>query len=348
MTVTRSTRGKKFDMAILDVLRRMTGRETTAEAAVAENAAKDELANRDYADPVKCFAANAAMALRGAPDEVLRRKLPDVTMIGDGRIPKEGARRQLHVARAAEVYGDRYATAGGDQGLDPALGEAVRMRTLMTVNMRDIADPESPTISVRIKARAAAAALATETYIGVGPMHERALNMAAMACEHSYNPKPLEPGRRAAAEEAIGPLDAERFGYMGPTRYEEAGSEVSIRRAVMAYEVAQARAGVLSPERIVRMADAADTGDMLRGIAQSPRPGETIEHVRPDFRNVGLDPRSPRYAEIVIGQFRETGRQIQDDRPARNTGTEIVHAPPEMKVVHAMRAIAHQKAGHGM
>lgn len=335
-------------MAILDVFRRMVGMETADEAKAAESVARTELYDRNYADPVKCFAANAAAALRTASDEVLRQKLPDVSLIGNGRIPREGDRRQLHVAKAAEAYGERYLSAGGDHGLDPPLGEAVRQRTLVTVNMRDLANPESPSLSARIKARAGAAALATGTYLGVGATHERAISAAAMGCEYAVNAKPLDPSKRHTVEQAIGPLDAERFAHMGPVGHEPAGSNVSIRRAVLAYEVAQARAGVLPPGRIVDRADAADIGDMLRGIAQSPRPGETIDHVRPDFRNVGMDPRSPRYAEIVTGQFREAGRELGNDRPLPHPEGKVVQVPPKDRTKNAIQAIALQNAGRGM
>jgi len=328
-------------VAILDVFRRMAGLETVEAAAAAERQASEHLKNRTYAGPVDFFAANAAMALRTASDDVLRRKLPEVSMIADGRIPARGSRRELHISKAAEAHGRHYAVSGDNHGMGAALGEAVRLRALDTVNMRGLSDDGSPSLVERIQARTAAAALATETYMGVGATHERAISAAAMGCEHSIGAKPLHPARRAAAERVMGPLDAERFAHVGPVGHEPAGSNVSIRRAVLAYEVAQARIGVLPPSVIVERADATAIGDVMRGIAQSPKPGETLDHVRPDFGNVGMDERSARYVEMIASQFRETSGQLKHG--GAEPGVDMARNPE--RTMATVNALAWQRAG---
>lgn len=251
-------------MSIADDLRNRIGftrRDDRGEA----QAFMQELSRR--IDPEARLAAGLAQALvptdrgrRADPDGLVRLAVPDLK--NDPRpLPTDPDMRRRHIATAVLASAERHVRDGSDEGLVPELGRAARRETVRGLTLGDV---RRSGIDAALKDRGETKARTVAAYLSNGtPIQEHMGKLLEEIPKRGETPRTLERLRdnrefHSARQPAGGP-DLKTW----------------VRQGLDA-ERAAARAGLLAPAPIVRIAEETMKGADVERLS-------TLGRARPDF-----------------------------------------------------------------
>jgi len=331
-----------------DITARMgIGRENPA-VTEARDSAYAKLESSLNKDVPSWFAIRAGTDLAEMPDRELATKFPGVRETSMGRIPNLGndrqsnSNRKKHIALAAYEMANQFMEHGDNRGLGADLGRAARSETLSTLARHGVNEFSPDSLGKQLDVRHETLAVNTDKYLEISSVAERAAGNVASRSWREEDKKDME----AVLERYDGSKIKDKF-------FDE---QADMKHAV-SVEIAMARAGVISPQRIVRRANEWSVVDARKdaeeAMAGDPS-AQRIARVRPDFEaGRKLEPRTAEYMAAVHRQY-STKEQPIPDAMAHLRPTAPQKAPAEkqhrkpVEIAAGRNAAITQARGVGM
>jgi len=246
---------------------------------------------------------------RPDPDGLVRLAVPD--LMRDPRpIPSDPDVRRMHIASAVLVSAERHVSEGSDEGLMPELGRAARRESLARLTLGDV---RRNGIDAALTQRSETRARTVAAYLSDGaPVEEHMRKLLDEIPKRGETVCTLERLR-----------DNREF---HPTRQPPNGPALKAWvHEGLAAERAAARAGLIEPARIVRIAQQTMKGADVERLS-------TYGRARPDFETARtMDPvmRQKAFADAV--------RQMRN--PAQTIASPVLGtekgAPDRVAALHA-------------
>jgi len=246
---------------------------------------------------------------RPDPDGMVRLAIPD--LVRDPRpLPRDPDMRRMHIASAVLVSAERHVAEGSDEGLVPELGRAARQESVLRLSLGDV---RRNGIDKALAQRSETRARTVAAYLSDGaPVEEHMRRLLDEIPKRGETPATLERLRENRE--------------FHPTRQPESGPPLKawVHEGLRS-ERAAARAGLVEPVRIVRIAEQTMKGADIERMS-------TYGRARPDFEAArGMDPAARQRT------FVEAGRQMQ--ATGVQAGTPAVTAergpPDRVAALHA-------------
>lgn len=246
---------------------------------------------------------------RADPDGLVRLAVPD--LMKDPRpLPTDPQVRRMHIASAVLALAERHVSCGPDEGLVPELGRAARRETIAQLTLGDV---RRRGIDKALAQRSETCARTVAAYLSDGPEIER--HMRGLLDEIP---------RRGETMATLERLRENREFHQAPQPSNGPPLKAWVHEGLKA-ERAAARAGLIEPARIVRIAGRTMKGADIERLS-------TYGRARPDFESARkMDPAMRQQA------FVEAGRQMQATTaaPAEMTARG---APDRVAALHAQMA----------
>lgn len=311
-------------MAMFDSVRRAFGMRVESDVKEA----------REAVDVIRDAGVEGRFAARLAPEMAklsnahLRRALPSMTTDVAGPIPgaKQPEMRELHIAMGLHAFAKDYVERGASGSMGPEIGREVRREGLSRLVESSLAFRAEDVLSRPLHAVVDEGSKSVEdntrAYLGVGARNEMAMMAAANTMDAFGRAPEGEPGMKTSD--------------------------------VLARGVAMARAGLISPRRVVQDANRSE-------VVQAMKKERVLEHVPgqpdmitivPDFVKGRANARDADLRQKAIERSRTSMTRIvpathaKVDRTAGAARTEDLAVPmPTRRASAAMSAAMSQGTG---
>jgi hypothetical protein len=312
-TVVESVPKGKDEMAIMEDLKARIGFARRDERDQAQ-AFMQELSRS--AAPEARLAVGMAEALvpsdhgrRHDPDGMVRLAVPD--LMRDPRpLPKDPDTRRMHIASAVLASAERHVRDGSDEGLVPELGRAARLESVLHLSLGDV---RRNGIDKALAQRSETRARTVAAYLSDGaPVEQHMRKLLDEIPRRGETPATLQRLRENRE------FHQKRQPDSGPPLKAWVHEGLTAERAA-------ARAGLIEPARIVRIAEQTMKGADIERLS-------TYGRARPDFEAARVMDQATRQRT-----FAEAGRQMQ--AAASQTAPPAVAAgrtpPDRVAALHA-------------